>query len=131
MPTRRPAVPLRPPSLLRLRSVSRGLVMVLLFSIGFGAFMFVFALTLQDGLHQNALHGEVGSGVLITIQQSGLALGGTTLGTVYAARAGSSVPRACTTVEAIQMGTVTLLAVDAVALPKFATPHSDAAMTEA
>src|SRR6185437_7334655 len=50
-------VPLLPPSLLKLRSMSRGLVMVLMFSIGFGAFMFVFALTVQDGLHNDALHG--------------------------------------------------------------------------
>jgi hypothetical protein len=69
--------------------------------------------------------------VLITIQQSGLVLGVATFGTVYVARAGSSVPRAFTTVEATQMGIVTLLAFGAVALPKFATPHSDAAMTEA
>src|SRR5207302_11087946 len=50
-------IPLLPPSLLRLPSMSRGLVMVFAFSIGFGAFMFVFALTVQDGLHQDALHG--------------------------------------------------------------------------
>src|SRR5262249_49247751 len=49
-------VPLLPPSLLRLPSMSRGLVMVLFFSMGFGAFMFVFALTVQDGLHASALH---------------------------------------------------------------------------
>ncbi len=29
------------------------------FSIGFGAFMFAFALTAQDGLHQIALHGAL------------------------------------------------------------------------
>jgi hypothetical protein len=50
-------VPLLPPSLLRLRSVSRGLVMVLIFSMSFGAFMFVLALTVQDGLHADALRG--------------------------------------------------------------------------
>jgi hypothetical protein len=38
------------PPLLRLPSMSRGLVMVLAFSAGFGAFMFVFALTIQNGL---------------------------------------------------------------------------------
>ena len=31
--------------------------MVFAFSVGFGAFMFVFALTVQDGLHADALHG--------------------------------------------------------------------------
>jgi MFS family permease len=50
-------IPLLPPSLLALRSVSRGLVMYLGFSIGFGAFLFVFALTVQDGLHADALVG--------------------------------------------------------------------------
>ena len=54
---RRGEIPLLPPSLLRLPSMSRGLVMVFAFSIGFGAFMFVFALTVQDGLHADALHG--------------------------------------------------------------------------
>ncbi len=50
-------VPLLPPSLLKLRSMSRGLVMVLIFSMGFGSFMFVFALTVQDGLRADALRG--------------------------------------------------------------------------
>ena len=50
-------IPLLPPSLLRLPSMSRGLLMVLIFSIGFGAFMFAFALTVQNGLHDDALHG--------------------------------------------------------------------------
>src|SRR5206468_11012976 len=50
-------IPLLPPSLLRLPSMSRGLIMVFAFSIGFGAFMFVFALTVQNGLHEDALHG--------------------------------------------------------------------------
>src|SRR5215472_4888446 len=50
-------VPLLPPSLLRLPSMSRGLAMVAVFSVGFGAFMFVFALTVQDGLHNDALRG--------------------------------------------------------------------------
>jgi MFS family permease len=54
---RRGDVPLLPPSLLRLPSMSRGLAMVFVFSMGFGAFMFVFALTVRDGLHADALHG--------------------------------------------------------------------------
>jgi MFS family permease len=54
--------PLLPPSLLRLRSMSRGLALGLPFFLGFGGFMFVFALTVQDGLHQDALH----SGLAIT-----------------------------------------------------------------
>ena len=205
-------VPLLPPSLLRLPSMSRGLVMVLIFSMGFGAFMFVFALTVQDGLHNDALHGGlaivpmavlflagslyapkligrfgraalsggaviqlaglawlvaiivsdwpnvnllsmalplaligagqsmlfaglfrsvmadvpmhlggIGSGALITLQQSGLALGVATLGTLYLSLAPRSYPHAFATVEYIQMGIVALLAVGAAALPKFTT----------
>ena len=202
-------VPLLPPSLLRLPSMSRGLGLVLIFSIGFGAFMFVFALTVQEGLHADALHGGlailpmalaffvgsmfaaqlisrfgraalsggavvqlaglaslvavvgtdwprvslwamaaplalvgagqsmlfaglfrsvladvpahlggVGSGVLITLQQSGLALGVATLGTLYLAVAPRSVARAFTSVELIQMGIVLVLAVGAAILPR-------------
>jgi MFS family permease len=203
-------VPLLPPSLLRLPSMSRGLIMVLIFSMGFGAFMFVFALTVQDGLHNDALHGGlaivpmavlflagslfapkligrfgraalsggaviqlaglawlvaiivsgwpsvsllsmavplaligagqsmlfaglfrsvmadvpmhlggIGSGALITLQQSGLALGVATLGTLYLGLAPHSYPHAFSTVEYIQMGIVALLAVGAAALPRF------------
>jgi hypothetical protein len=55
-------VPLVPPSLVSLRSMRRGLVLAIPFFMGFGAFMFVFALTVQDGLHENALR----SGIAIT-----------------------------------------------------------------
>jgi EmrB/QacA subfamily drug resistance transporter len=203
-------VPLLPPSLLRLPSMSRGLIMVLIFSIGFGAFMFVFALTVQEGLHADALRGGlailpmaitfllgslfsakligrfgraalsggavvqlaglgslvavvltnwphvslwsmaaplalvgvgqsmlfaglfrsvltdvpthlggVGSGALITLQQSGLALGVATLGTLYITVEPHSVARAFASVEFIQMGIVALLAVGAAILPRF------------
>ena len=54
--------PLIPPSLVGLRSMRRGLTMAVPFFMGFGAFMFVFALTVQDGLHDSALQ----SGVAIT-----------------------------------------------------------------
>ena len=207
---RRGEVPLLPPSLLRLPSMSRGLVMVFPFTMGFGAFMFVFALTVQNGLHADALHGGlavlpmavlffagslfaprmitrfgrramsagaaiqflglaslvavmvgtwpqvslwatavplalagagqslmfaglfrsvladvpthlggVGSGVLITVQQSGLALGVATLGTLYLALAPRGIPHAFATVEYVQMGIAVLLAVGVVALPRF------------
>ncbi|WP_405486451.1 MFS transporter [Streptomyces sp. NBC_00096] len=43
--------PLVPPSLLRLDSLRRGLVMIVPFSIGFSGFMFVIAVVLQQGLH--------------------------------------------------------------------------------
>jgi MFS family permease len=50
-------VPLLPPALLRVRSMRRGLVLGLPFFLSFGGFMFVFALTVQGGLHADALHG--------------------------------------------------------------------------
>jgi EmrB/QacA subfamily drug resistance transporter len=203
-------VPLLPPSLLRLPSMSRGLAMVFAFSIGFGAFMFVFALTLQNGLHADALHsglailpmallffagslvaprmitrfgraamstgaviqlaglaslvavlvanwphvslwalavplalvgagqsmlfaglfrsvladvpahlGGIGSGVLITLQQSGLALGVATLGTLYLTMAPHNAAHAFAGVVYVQMGIAALLAVSAAALPRF------------
>jgi MFS family permease len=49
--------PLLPPSLLTRRSIAWGLAMYLAFSVGFGGFLFVFALTVQDGLHADALVG--------------------------------------------------------------------------
>jgi EmrB/QacA subfamily drug resistance transporter len=207
---RRGEIPLLPPSLLRLPSMSRGLAMVFAFSIGFGAFMFVFALTVQDGLHADALHGGlailpmavlfflgsvfaprligrfgraalsvgaviqlaglaslvvvfvqgwphvslwamavplalagagqsmlfaglfrsvladvpthlggVGSGVLITLQQSGLALGVATLGTLYLSQAAHNTAHAFATVEYTQMGIIAVLAIGAAALPRF------------
>ncbi|UKY50151.1 MFS transporter [Streptomyces inhibens] len=43
--------PLVPPSLLRIPSVNSGLTMIVPFSLGFGGFMFVVAVALQNGLH--------------------------------------------------------------------------------
>ena len=51
----RGGAPLLPPSLLRFRSMRRGLALGLPFFLSFGAFMFVFALTVQDGLHADPL----------------------------------------------------------------------------
>ncbi len=42
--------PLVPPSLLRLESLRRSLALLMPFSVGFGGFMFVLAVTLQQGL---------------------------------------------------------------------------------
>jgi MFS family permease len=47
--------PLVPPSLLRHRSMRSGLLMALPFFAGFGAFMFCYALLVQQGLHDSAL----------------------------------------------------------------------------
>ena len=52
---RRGNVPLLPPSLLKLPSMWRGLALILPFSMAFGSFMFVFALTVQNGLHFSPL----------------------------------------------------------------------------
>lgn len=219
---KRGEVPLLPPSLLRLPSMSRGLVMVLAFSIGFGAFMFVFALTIQDGLHLDALHGGlailpmalvflvgslcaprlitrygravlsggavvevvglaalvaimvgdwphvsmwataiplalvgagqamlfavlfrsvmadvpthlggIGSGVLITIQQSGLALGVATLGTLYVGLVPHGISHAFATVEFVQIGILAVLAVGALALPRFTSASANQPIVDA
>jgi MFS family permease len=52
--------PLVPPSLLRHRSMRRGLLLALPFFAGFGAFMFCYALLVQDGLHASALTAGLG-----------------------------------------------------------------------
>ncbi|MGW6975909.1 MFS transporter [Streptomyces sp. NPDC054952] len=53
--------PLVPPSLLRLDSLRRGLVMLVPFSIGFSGFMFVIAVVLQQALHM----GPVAAGLTL------------------------------------------------------------------
>lgn len=52
---RRGRTPLVPPSLLGLVSLRRGLALVLPFSVGFGGFMFVIAVALQQGLGMGAV----------------------------------------------------------------------------
>ena len=52
--------PLVPPSLLRHPSMRRGLVLALPFFGGFGAFMFCYALLVQEGLHASALKAGLG-----------------------------------------------------------------------
>jgi len=52
--------PLVPPSLLRHRSMRRGLVVALPFFAGFGAFMFCYALLVQEGLHASPLRAGLG-----------------------------------------------------------------------
>ena len=52
--------PLVPPSLLQHRSMRRGLLLALPFFAGFGAFMFSYALLVQEGLHASALTAGLG-----------------------------------------------------------------------
>ena len=52
--------PLVPPSLLRHRSMRSGLLLALPFFAGFGAFMFCYALLVQQGLHDSALAAGAG-----------------------------------------------------------------------
>jgi hypothetical protein len=87
--------------------------------VGTGQSM-LFAGLFRSVLADVPLHlGGIGSGALITLQQSGLALGVATLGTLYLALAPHSYPRAYATVEYIQMGIVVLLALGASLLPRF------------
>lgn len=214
-------MPLLPPSLLKLPSMSRGLAMITLFSVGFGAFMFVFALTVQNGLGANPLESGlailpmaamffigsvvspriigrfgrgalatggllqalglvtliaitvsswprvsllefavplvvigagqsmlfsglfravladvpkhlagVGSGVLITLQQSGLALGVATLGTLYLALEPASISHAFGTVIACQFVIVVMLVLCTGLLPRFNKDQTDAQPVE-
>ena len=71
--------------------------------------------------------GGVGSGVLITLQQSGLALGVATLGTLYLA-AGAAQHRRTPSPPSkhVQMGIIALLAVGAAALPRFTAAAANA-----
>ncbi|WP_442814530.1 MFS transporter [Streptomyces sp. NBC_01198] len=47
--------PLLPPSLVRIHSVRSGLLLIVPLCLGFGGFMFVLAVAMQDGLHLGAL----------------------------------------------------------------------------
>lgn len=52
-------VPLIPPSVVSMPSMRRGLLIGAPFFIGFGAFMFVYAVTLQSGLHLDPLESAM------------------------------------------------------------------------
>ena len=58
---RRGVVPLVPPSLVRVPSMARGLLLAVPFFAGFGAFMFEYAIAMQQGLG----HSAFGSGLVI------------------------------------------------------------------
>ena len=75
--------------------------------------------------------GGIGSGVLITLQQSGLALGVATLGTLYLSLAPHGVQDAFAGVEYVQMGIVALLVLGAAALPRFTRATSASPVVDA
>ncbi|MCR6486259.1 MFS transporter [Amycolatopsis sp. OK19-0408] len=59
---RQGGTPLLPPSVMRLPSVRSGLMVAVPFFAAFGSFMFVYAMTLQEGLH----FGPLGAGGALT-----------------------------------------------------------------
>jgi hypothetical protein len=69
-------------------------------------------------------HAGIGAGALITLQQSGLALGVATLGTLYLAREPHGVAHAFAAAIGAQLAIVALLIVATRALPSF-TPASN------
>lgn len=75
--------------------------------------------------------GGVGSGVLITLQQSGLALGVATLGTLYLAVSPHNAAHAFAGVEYVQMAIIALLAVAVAAIPRFTKSSAEAPLVEA
>jgi MFS family permease len=212
---RRGGAPLLSPALLGLRSMKRGIAVGLPFFLGFGAFMFVFALTVQDGLHEDALHSGlailplavtfligslitprviarfgrgaigigatvqavslgaliltvvaqwphvsllamapslavagfgqafvfgslfrvvladvpahqagIGGGIMITLQQSGLALGVATIGTLFLSLEGHGIDRAFAIAVGIQAVLALVLAVGSVGLPSLAAARN-------
>jgi MFS family permease len=93
--------PLLPPSLLRVTAMRRGLPLAVPFFMGFGAFMFVFALTVQNGLHQDALH----SGIAITPMAIGFFVGSLTVPQLVT-RYGRSVLTTGMVLQAIGLATL-------------------------
>jgi len=100
----RGGVPLLPPSVLRIPSMARGLAMILPFSLGFGAFMFVFALTTQNGLHYDALRGG-----LAIIPMAAMFFVGSMFSPKLIARYGRGAMAAGGTVQAIGLALLVLL----------------------
>ena len=96
--------PLVPPSLVGLPIVRRGLLLAVPFFLGFGAFMFVFALTVQDGLGDDALR----SGLAITPMAVAFFVGSLLMARLYA-RFGTALLGAGFALQAV--GLLALLAV--------------------
>jgi MFS family permease len=95
---RRGGAPLIAPSLVRLPSMRRGLLLAIPFFIGFGAFMFVFALAVQDGLHYSPLR----SGLALA-PMTGAFLVGSLLAPALVARFGGRVIGVALGAEAVAL----------------------------
>jgi MFS family permease len=98
-------VPLVPLSLLRLPSVRRGLALGVLFFTGFGGFMFVFAVALQQGIHLSAL----ASGLALLPMALGF-LATSVSSARLVARYGRRVPGAGALIQAVGLLTVVVTA---------------------
>ncbi|MEU3777025.1 MFS transporter [Streptomyces sp. NPDC032472] len=95
--------PLVPPSLLRLPSLRRGLVMTVPFSIGFSGFMFVVAVVLQQGLRM----GPVAAGLALAPMAVAF-FGASLAGPRLTGRFGSRVVTAGGVLQAVGIGTLLL-----------------------
>ncbi|MFF5935880.1 MFS transporter [Streptomyces sp. NPDC012508] len=102
---RRGRTPLVPPSLLGLVSLRRGLALVLPFSIGFGGFMFVIAVALQQGLRMSA----VVSGLAL-VPMAVAFFGASLAGPRLVRRWGTRVVTAGALVQAVGIGLLALAA---------------------
>lgn len=96
---RKGRTPLVPPSLLRLESLRRGLVLLLPFSVGFSGFMFVLAVTLQQGLDMDPVTAGLAL-VPMAVAFFGAALAGPRL----VSRFGSRIVTAGAVVQAAGIG---------------------------
>jgi MFS family permease len=76
----------------------------------------LFRITLAD---VPAHHAGIGGGTLITLQQSGLALGVATLGTLYITLEPHSIPHAFAAAIGTQLGIIILLTLGTRAMPSF------------
>jgi MFS family permease len=95
---RRGGAPLIAPSLVRLPSMWRGLTLAIPFFVGFGAFMFVFALAVQDGLGYSPLR----SGLALA-PMTGAFLIGSLLAPRLVARFGDRVLSVAMAAEAVAL----------------------------
>ncbi|MFD7230349.1 MFS transporter [Streptomyces sp. NPDC059881] len=100
---RKGRTPLVPPSLFRLLSLRRGLVMIVPFSIGFSGFMFVIAVALQQG----ARLGPVSAGLTL-VPMAVVFFAGSLAGPRFVARYGTRVVTAGGLVQGLGVALIAL-----------------------